>query len=834
MRGVTIIVCMLGAAFAAAGGEVPLTVREPVGAARRAEPVAAGVCFRKGEVRDIGKLALFTRGGRAVPCQFSPLVKLEDGSHQWVLADFQCDVGAKGTAEYVVKPRKAAAPAQAVAVTEAGGVYTFKNGPLEFTVDATKPAFELISSLKVDGRAVLSGLGKAAMTCRDALGRNKLYFAGKPTKVAWDYKGPMRATLMLEGPYVDEAGEGWLAWRVRVSCYAGLKLIRVEHVLRNSCATQVRLVKVKDAFVRLGLTAKPADATTGKHFLGAGGVFVKHRLLAGYFSPGLHYLATQKGKLVLGVVPTYEGGYEPRLHRGYNNNEKGKDGKPAAYNVGDTGSWWLNDCAYKVDEYWLAFGGGDESLARGLDARLYALSPTEHYSECEALAFGRFGSLEDEAATYKKWGWKNIAAKRARLLAGKWMKPLAGYHVASVLCHADSETDDAQGCLLMALRTGGRGYWDAGLAWARLYTNHFVARIDFTPKGRRKRWPHKMVGKDYSRIVNWGPSYGNSRTCGCHFYGDGAMDYYVLTGEKSLLTGCRDLARYVRNKWRKHVPGKSRVGSYGTRGFGRQFMAAIRYYEITRDPEEKKFIDHMAQLALREPSYVKEGDYGFIDAPSSNGMHGKKQVSKYLAKLPRLQAYMKKKGLKWDEKTSTVTDSKGKSWKVYDSAGTWEQTYVHQAMERYWRITGRKDKAVADYLVRFANYFRRYAWDPHCQQVGYIGWGLDFPEKGMCLGCQMGRWMPSHDTCPGPGARHSGWYTRFGPDVAIRAYLVTKDKKYLAEAKSYWNRGSKRGYQRTKQSAADDEVGNFASHTPPKDDSILSTALMFYVVPRAK
>jgi hypothetical protein len=192
---------------------------------------------------------------------------------------------------------------------------------------------------------------------------------------------------------------------------------------------------------------------------------------------------------------------------------------------------------------------------------------------------------------------------------------------------------------------------------------------------------------------------------------------------------------------------------------------------------------------------------------------------------------MEEKGLKWDEAACTVTDKDGKSWKVYDAAGSWEQTYVQQAMERYWRATGRQDKAAAEYVVKFANYFRKFAWNEHCQNVCYIVWGIHFPEKGMCLS-EDGRWDPAHDTCPGPGAKHNGWYTSFGPDVAVRAYEVSGDKKYLEQARSYWNRGSKYGYWTPKPCAPDDAVGKFATHVPPKDDQILSTALMFYTVPR--
>jgi PcRGLX-like protein central beta sandwich domain len=817
-KAILVSVVLMALASASGALEVKLVVKEPVGSARRAEPISAGVCFKPGEVKDLAKLALFTKGGAAVPCQFSPLVKLEDGSYQWVLADFQCNVGAKGTAEYVVKSGSAAKPAKPVVVTEAGGKYSFKNGPLEFTIDATKPAFELISSLKVAGGALLTGLGKEAMTCRNALDNNKLHFAGKPTKVEFDYRGPMRATLMLEGPYVDEAGKEWLGYRVRVTCYAGLKLIRIEHALRNSCAKQARHAKVREAGLRFGLV-KPATGKNNGSWLKAGGVFVKHRLLSGYFSPGLHQLRAEGKQLSLAVVPIFDG-YDAKGHRGYNTD---KDKK--------TGSWWSYDCTYKLDEYWLSFGGGDAALAKALDSRLYALAPPAYYSDCAAFSFGPFGTLEDEVATYKKWGWKNIAPRKAALLGSKWIKPMPGYYKAMDFVHGDTETDDAEGCLLMSLRTGGRGYFDAGLAWARYYTNNFIARCDFpegTKRSRGRKW--KFTGKDVG-IMQWHASYRTGRTCGCHFYGAGAMDYYVLTGEKSLFGGCRDLARYATRGWMKKTPGKHGVGGWGTRGFGRQFMAAVRFYEITREAKWKQRMEHMAKLALQDPAYIKEDDWGAIHSGGSNSVE-KKHCTKLMKKFKRLSDYMTKKGLKWDQRSSTITNAKGKKWAVYDMAGSWEQAYVQQGMERYWRING--NKPAGDYVVRFANFFRKFSWDDHCQQVGYRLWGVHFPEKGQCLGAHAGRWDPAHDKCPGPGAKHSGWYTRFGPDVAARAYNVTRKKKHLADAKMYWNRGSKRGYRRTKQSAPDDAVGSFASHTPPKDDSILSTALMFHLVPRVK
>ncbi len=824
MRFAATLLAMAALTSAAIAQNVTLTVDEPVGVARSSEPVSSGVCFKAGEVTDVSKLTLTDAAGKAVPAQFTPMVTLEDGSHQWVLVDFQADVPAGGSAKYTVKAGKPAAPASPVKVTEQGGVYTLDSGAVAVVVDTSADVFSLIEKATVGGKMVAKGLAAEAMTCRDALDGNKLYHAGKPTKVEFDYRGPVRTTLMAEGPYVDAAGNEWLGYRVRVTVYAGSKLVRVEHSLRNSYAKAVRHAKVKDAHLRLGVPGA-GQGETDRDYLSAGPVFVKHRLLSGYFSPTLHALSSGGDKLTMAVVPLYEGQWDPRAHRGYNPHEGGD------YNTGDAGSWWLYDCAYKIDEYWLSFGGGDADLAKALDSKLYALAPGEYYSECEALGFGRFGTLDDEAATYAKWGWSDIEKKKQALLNNRWSKPQPGYHVAYVLSHADSETDDAEGMLLMALRTGLRGYWDAGLAWARFYANNFVQRIDFDPSGRRTgdRWNFK--GHDV-HIMASHQSYANGRTCGCHFYGGGAMDYYVLTGEKSLLLGCADLARYATGKWKSMKPGKSGVGTWGSRAFGRQLMGAVRWYQITRDAESKKDVEHMVALALNDPFMVAEDDYMFIDAPSSNGAHGVKQVTAAIKKLPRLAEYMKAKGLVWDEKARTMTNAKGESWKVYDAAGTWEQTYVQQGIHRWWRTT--RDPKAAAYVVGFANYYNRFAFDDHCQQVGYIAGGINVPEKGMCLGTQTGRWDPAHDKCPAPGARHNGWYTVFGPDVAMRAYDVQGDAKYFDQAKLYWNRGSKRGYQTTKYSAADDAVGTFATHDPPKDDSILASALMWYLAPRTK
>ena len=76
----------------------------------------------------------------------------------------------------------------------------------------------------------------------------------------------------------------------------------------------------------------------------------------------------------------------------------------------------------------------------------------------------------------------------------------------------------------------------------------------------------------------------------------------------------------------------------------------------------------------------------------------------------------------------------------------------------------------------------------------------------------------------GEGPKHSGWYTRFFPDCCIQAYGLTGHKHLVEKGKEFWSFGNRRRYQTAKLT----QQHHFATHYPPKDDSVLSTARLFY------
>ena len=76
----------------------------------------------------------------------------------------------------------------------------------------------------------------------------------------------------------------------------------------------------------------------------------------------------------------------------------------------------------------------------------------------------------------------------------------------------------------------------------------------------------------------------------------------------------------------------------------------------------------------------------------------------------------------------------------------------------------------------------------------------------------------------GEGPKQSGWYTRFFPDCCVQAYGWTGQKQLLEKGREFWSFGNRRRYQTSKLT----QKHNFATHNPSKDDSVLSTARLFY------
>ncbi|MCC6444378.1 MAG: hypothetical protein IT210_13115, partial [Armatimonadetes bacterium] len=184
----TMITCALfiagllftGASFTQAD-QVPLTLRETAGAARRQEPVTCGIPLPRGAVTDAGQFRLIRESdGKEVPAQFRIAGQWwPDPSVRWVWVDFQADLPAKASAgyrlEYGPGIKAEALPEQPVAVTEQEARWVVDTGAARFTVSKTR--FDLFESVEIGGDIQAARRGKIHI---EGIGRSATRAAPDP------------------------------------------------------------------------------------------------------------------------------------------------------------------------------------------------------------------------------------------------------------------------------------------------------------------------------------------------------------------------------------------------------------------------------------------------------------------------------------------------------------------------------------------------------------------------------------------------------------------------------------------------------------------------------
>jgi len=380
----------------------------------------------------------------------------------------------------------------------------------------------------------------------------------------------------------------------------------------------------------------------------------------------------------------------------------------------------------------------------------------------------------------------------------------------------------------MFLRTGKRGFFDEAEAWVRYHMDLQTWRTEgwqwkdggiwFPQGGPPGNRP--IRGKANLDFVHWNKGTNTDRTlwrlamaksCYCHFYGAGLVDWFCLTGDREALLAAIDNCE---TKWdefthyRNFTPGKSDLGS--TRGFGRGFYVAVRTWMVQPDNQMLQKLVNLCRdtfVNLPEDYLDERGVYAVV---------GNQYPDRYITE--GIKEYMAKNGITAD-KTGILRDSTGSSWKWKDIGGTWMIAYIQSACNLLAEQTG--DEDMMDYAIASGNFTARFMLSPVARQTWYYT-ALDIPKKGDIW--DEWKYDGQQRNEFGEGPKHSGWYTRFFPDCCARAYTWTGEKYLLEKAREFWSFGNRRGYQTEKLTPKH----NFATHHPPKDDSVLSTTRLFY------
>jgi hypothetical protein len=516
------IVCGASAAVCAAEEwSIPITVEEPLGLARTAEPVSGGIPLPQGMFKP-GQAFTLLDGAAAAPVQVLPLVVDEKGFMRWVLLDFQTDLAANAKKTFTLRPGPAAAPAKSVRVTKTDGGVTVDTGAVTFTIAADKP-FSLVSVASVGGKPVTIG-GEVAYT--DGFD-GKRYVADKPESITVEYEGPMRTTVCVKGRFVGDAQTG-LRYIARLTAWAGRSSIHVKYSLANSNSEHYTFRKIKDSTVSLGLGGKVEATVVGasRPLAAAGDVWMQQsmrvvpsvthgndslstapwlRAKPGAAGPGggtarsgdqelwtsagqgdvaEGWLAVKAGDARLFVSDLYFVEDPPRRLAVTGNavaltgvTEPLEGTEPPFADR----TRWLFDCSHLSSQYVVDFAAPSEAAALSLAAKrargaLHALAPCAWYFESEALPVGTFGTLADELKCYDIWGWKYAAKDVTRGPVAE-MAAVPRW-VAADDNHFTSEQDTLDALFLMYVRTGMRRFYEAGEAWANYFMDLQTWRTD--------------------------------------------------------------------------------------------------------------------------------------------------------------------------------------------------------------------------------------------------------------------------------------------------------------------------------------------------------------------
>ncbi|MHC4084112.1 MAG: hypothetical protein ACYSU3_05930 [Planctomycetota bacterium] len=830
--------------------EVPVNVAEPAGIARKAEPVSGGIAlpagmFKPGTV----ELGLFD-GDKSIPVQASELVVGPKGFVRWVLLDFQLDLKANEIKKLMLKTGRPAIPNRSLKVIESTNLVRIDTGRVAFEVSRNKP-FGLLENVIVNGNAIVNS-GRISYIDGNL---DKQYFADVPSLVNLHYDGPMRVTIEVRGKFIDDK-TAQLGYCTYITAWAGRSDVLVRHSLINSHQDRRYFVKVKSSRIEL----KPAK-TGEKIVVGAdkpiavnsGGEISLHQGLEeernrelasvklmqdgselwsgrdamGWISCGSLWIAdrlfrtdpprllgvSSNGTLILDAADKLFEGQEK---------EQTIVGRPYAC---QDDYRWLYDCSAHRSEYRIDFDATDDGIelaekANTAAARVWAVASGQWYSRCNVLAVGRFGTLADEIACHKKWGW--IAGSEPDRQPNPWR--FVGYEDN----HYESEADSAEGLLLMFLRTGKRGFFDEAEAWVRYHTDVQSWRTEgwqwkdggiwFPQGGPPGNRP--VRGKANLKYANWNKGTNVDRTlwrlamaksCYCHFYGAGLVDWFCLTGDREALQAAVDNCE---TKWdefthfRNFTPGKSNIAS--TRGFGRGFYVAVRTWMVQpNNPVLQKLVNLCRYTFVNLPEE-------YLDERGVYAVVANKYPKTYLT--DGIKEYMGKNDITVDD-SGTFRDGSGNSWKWRDIGGTWMIAYIHSACNMLAEQTS--DEDLTDYVIASGHFTAKYMLSPVAKQTWYYT-ALDIPRKGDIWDGWKYDGQQRNEF--GEGPKHSGWYTRFFPDCCVQAYCCTGEKYLLEKAREFWSFGNRRRYQTTKLM----QKHNFATHNPPKDDSVLSTVRLFY------
>ena len=249
--------------------EVELRAYEPANVDRRRFPLTVGVPFAPGALSADDPIAIENIDGGLRPVQKRVMESHGDGSVRWLLVDYQADMKPLRFNVHKLHVGRDAPPPESgnrIETRHEDDLLVIENGVLELQVDRSR--CRPLVRVKRGGGIVSEGGLDFRITSDKGIDFHALN--DDEATFAFEEQGPLRTSMTWKGAHKDTDGNGHFDFEVRLTVYAGLPFVRVDHILTNRLDDPVTHLKQ--------LVARLPYQVSGERQYAAAGLFWQYTM----------------------------------------------------------------------------------------------------------------------------------------------------------------------------------------------------------------------------------------------------------------------------------------------------------------------------------------------------------------------------------------------------------------------------------------------------------------------------------------------------------------------------------------------------------------------------